>query len=271
VPGGSGWVDPNAARALEQLHAGDTAIVTVQYSYLPSFFSLVIDSSQVVDAGSALFDAVHERLSELPAQDRPRLVVFGASLGAAGAEIPFVGSDAAASVANFASRADGALIVGSLGWNPVFRQLTEAREPGTPAWQPSYAGGETVRFLAGGTRPDVDPGWGPSRVLYLQHPSDPVAYLSIEALWSPLEWMEEPRGPGIPPDTGWFPIVSAVQAVADLSFPASLPSGFGHDYRVDYADAFARIAPPDAWTDEDTARLAAYLAADAETAAGGEP
>lgn len=271
VPGGSGWVDPNAARALEQLHAGDTAIVTIQYSYLPSFFSLVIDSSQVVDAGAALFDAVRERWSALPEQDRPRLIIFGASLGAAGAETPFVGPEAAASVTNFASRADGALIVGSLGWNPVFRQLTDARDPGSPAWRPAFAGGETVRFVAGGTKPDLDAAWGPSRVLYLQHPSDPVAYLSLEAFWSPLEWMEEPRGPGVPPGTGWFPIVSAVQAVADLSFPASLPSGFGHDYQVDYAEAFAQVVPPDAWTDEDTARLAAYLAADAETAAGVEP
>lgn len=268
VPGGSGWMDPNAARALEQLHAGDTAIATIQYSYLPSFFSLVIDSSEVVEAGAALFDAVHERWSAFPEHDRPRLIVFGASLGAAGAETPFVGADPSASVANFASRIDGALIVGSLGWNPVFRQLTEAREHGTPAWQPTYAAGETVRFLAGGARPDLDAHWGPSRVLYLQHPSDPVAYLSLDALWSPLDWMDEPRGPGVPPATGWFPIVSAVQAVADLSFPASLPSGFGHDYRVDYADAFARIAPPEAWTDEDTARLETYLAADAETATG---
>ena len=146
-PAGSGWMDPNAARALELLHAGDTAIVSTQYSYLPSFFSLVIDSSQAIEAGAALFEAVHERWSALPEQDRPRLIVFGASLGAGGAESPFVGSDAAASVANFASRADGALIVGSLGWNPILRQLTEAREPGSPAWQPIYAGGETVRFL----------------------------------------------------------------------------------------------------------------------------
>jgi uncharacterized membrane protein len=268
VPGGSGWMDPNAARALEQLHAGDTAIVAIQYSYLPSFFSLVIDGSQAIDAGALLFDAVHERWSALPEQHRPRLIVFGASLGAAGAERPFVGSDAAASVANFASNADGALIVGSLGWNPILRQLTEAREPGSPAWQPVYAGDETVRFLPGGRRPALDQRWSAPRILYLQHPSDPVAYLSLDALWSPLDWMDEPRGQGVPPDTGWFPIVSVVQALADLSFSAGLPSGFGHDYRVDYADAFARVAPPEAWTDEDTARLEAYLAADAETAAG---
>ena len=268
VPGGSGWMDPNAALALEQLHAGDTAIVSTQYSYLPSFFSFVIDSSQAIEAGEALFEAVHERWSAMPEQDRPRLIVFGASLGAAGAERPFVGSDAAASVANFASRADGALIVGSLGWNPIFRQLTEAREPGSPAWEPIYAGGETVRFLPGGSRPDLDTQWGPPRVLYVQHPSDPVAYLSLDALWSPLEWMDEPRGHGVPPHTGWFPIVSLVQALADLSFTSSPPSGFGHDYRVDYVDAFARVVPPEAWTEQDTARLEAHLAADAETATG---
>jgi uncharacterized membrane protein len=268
IPGGSGWMDPNAARALEQLHAGDTAIVATQYSYLPSFFSLVIDSSQAIEAGALLFDAIHERWSALPEQDRPRLIVFGASLGTGGAERPFVGSDAAASVANFASRADGALIVGSLGWNPILRQLTEARQPDSPAWQPIYAGGETVRFLTGRDPRDLDTPWAGSRVVYLQHPSDPVAYLSLDYLWSPLEWMDEPRGDGVPPGTGWFPIVSAVQAAADISFAASLPSGFGHDYRVDYADAFARVAPPAGWTDADTARLEAYLAADAEIAVG---
>ena len=162
------------------------------------FFSLVIDSSQAIQAGAALFDAVHERWSALPDQDRPRLIVFGASLGAGGAERPFVGSDADASVANFASRASGALIVGSLGWNPIFRQLTAEREPGSPAWEPIYASGEAVRFLTGRSRPDPDTGWGPSRVLYLQHPSDPVAYLSLDYLWSPLEWMDDPPRPGRP-------------------------------------------------------------------------
>jgi uncharacterized membrane protein len=260
-------MDPDAARALELLHGGDTAIVAIQYSVLPSFFSLVVDGSQPIAAGEALFNAVHERWSALPEHGRPRLIVFGASLGAAGAERPFVGPDAAASAANFARRADGALIAGSLGWNPLLRQLTEAREPGSPAWQPIYGDGRTVRFLTGRAWPDLDAPEGSPRVVYLQHPSDPVAYLSLDQIWSQPSWMDEPRGHGVPPDTGWFPIVSAVQALADLSFSAGLPSGFGHDYRVDYADAFTRVAPPEAWTPEDTARLEAYLAAETETAA----
>lgn len=268
VPGGSGWMDPDAARALEQLHAGDTAIVATQYSYLPSFFSLVIDSSKATDAGARLFAAVHARWSTMPEADRPRLIVFGASLGSAGAEMPFVGADVEASAANFAREADGALLVGSLGWNPILRQLTDTREAGSPAWQPTHGGGDIVRFLAASGQRDFDIAWGPSRVVYLQHPTDPVTYLSPAALWSPPEWMNEPRGPGVPPATAWFPIVSAVQAMADLSFPASLPSGFGHDYRVDYADAFARVAPPEGWTAEDTARLEAFLGVETLTAGG---
>ena len=269
VPGGSGWMDPNAARALEQLHNGDTAIVAVQYSYLPSFFSLVIDSSQAIEAGSLLFDAVHERWAALP-----RGTARGSSSSArVSGPVEPRGRSSARTLPR-RSRTSGAgptaaLIVGSLGWNPILRQLTDARDPGSPAWQPAYADGKTVRFATGGSRPDPDTDWGPSRVLYLQHPDDPVAYPSLDSLWSPPAWMDEPRADGVPPDTGWFPIVSAVQAAADLSFAASLPSGFGHDYRVDYVDAFARIAPPDVWTDEDTARLEAYLEADAQTAAGG--
>ncbi len=269
IPAGSGWMDPNAARALELLHAGDTAIVAAQYSYLPSFFSLVIDSSKAIEAGSVLFDAVHERWSALPEPSRPQLIVFGASLGAGGAETPFVGADVEASVANFASRADGALIVGSLRGNPILRQLTDAREAGSPEWQPVYGRGKAVRFVTGDRATSVpDPAWGPPRVVYLQHPSDPVNLLGLDVLWSPAEWMGEPRGHGVPQDGGWFPIVSAVQAAADISFGASLPSGYGHDYRVDYADAFAQVAPPDRWTDADTARLEAHLAAEAEIAAG---
>ena len=261
-------MDPNAARALEQLHAGDTAIVATQYSYLPSFFSLVIDRARPpkpARSSSMRFASGGPHCQSRTGRGSSSSAPVS---GPAEPRAPFVGSNAAASVANFASRADGALIVGSLGWNPILRQLIEARDPGTPQWQPIYSGGETVRFLTGRGRPDQDMLWAPSRVLYLQHPSDPVAYLSLDSLWSPLEWMDEPRGVGVPPGTGWFPIVSAIQAAADLSFSAGLPSGFGHDYRVDYVDAFARVAPPEAWTDEDTARLEAHLAADTETAAG---
>ena len=39
-PTGTGWLQPEAVDTLEYLHAGDTAIVTIQYSYLPSWLTL---------------------------------------------------------------------------------------------------------------------------------------------------------------------------------------------------------------------------------------
>src|SRR5690606_22947992 len=37
TPTGTGWLDPGAVDTVEYLHAGDTAIVSMGYSYLPSW------------------------------------------------------------------------------------------------------------------------------------------------------------------------------------------------------------------------------------------
>ncbi len=261
VPTGSGWVDPDGARALEHVMGGDTAIIAIQYSYLPSLWALVMDEGAVTDAGSALFNAVHARWSELPAGSRPRLVVFGLSLGTAGAEAPFEGVDVESSLGNLVSRTDGALIVGGKKSNTILSQVTAARDPGSPAWRPVIDGGTSVRFVDGNPAAREPLGdWPAPRVLYLQYPSDPVSYWGIEAFVVPPEWMTQPRGYGVPTEGGWFPIVSGVQALADLAFQLTPPPGFGHDYRNDYADAWARVVAPDGWTLADTERLEAFLA-----------
>ncbi|HRA34394.1 MAG TPA: alpha/beta-hydrolase family protein, partial [Acidimicrobiales bacterium] len=78
---GTGWIDPDAAEAVEQINQGDTAIVSMQYSYLPSWISFITDLDLAAEAGAELFDEVHRRWSELPEDDRPTLLVFGLSLG----------------------------------------------------------------------------------------------------------------------------------------------------------------------------------------------
>ena len=62
---GTGWVDPDAAEAIEYLYGGDTAMVAMQYSFLPSWISTLVDGDNAKEAGSVLFDAVHKRWSEL--------------------------------------------------------------------------------------------------------------------------------------------------------------------------------------------------------------
>src|SRR5690606_14505021 len=129
--------------ALEQLHRGDTAIVAIQYSFLPSLAGVFLDAGLANEAGRALFSAVHARWSALPSDRRPKLILFGKSLGTAGVEEPFVGEDASSSVANLVASTDGALIVGPKHSNPIHAQLTRDREPASPAWQPVFAGGRS--------------------------------------------------------------------------------------------------------------------------------
>lgn len=259
---GTGWVDPDAVEALEQVHGGDVATVSMQYSYLPSWISTLVDDGEATEAGAALFTAVRDRWSELPATDRPKLLVFGLSLGSYGAEAAFAGPDAATSVDNLVSRADGALFVGATSGNPILTQLTAERDPGSPAWLPEVAGGESVRFVNRGPDvPDLGPWTGP-RILYVQHPSDPVTFWSADSLWSSPEWLDQPRGHDISEDARWVPGVTGIQGVFDLMAGFSAPPGFGHDYRLDYVDGWAQVAPPAGWTEADTARLEQHLTAE---------
>lgn len=260
VPTGTGWVVEEAAVALELLHRGDTAIAAIQYSFLPSLLAVFMDDGLAEEAGIALFNAVHDHWSGLPIDERPVLLLFGKSLGTAGVEAPFAGLDASSSVANLVARTDGALIVGAKIVNPVHSQLTRERDPGSPVWQPIFDEGRSVRFVSRDpNQPPMDPDWRAPRIVYLQHPSDPVPHWGLEALWWPPEWYDRPRGYDVPDAAGWFPVVSGVQGVSDLIFQLSTPPGFGHVYSTDYADGWARVAPPDGWTEADTERLEVFL------------
>jgi uncharacterized membrane protein len=258
---GTGWVDPDAASSLEYLHGGDTALVGLQYSYLPSWISFLVDRDEAAEAGTALYRHVHRRWSQLPAQGRPRLIVFGESLGSYGAEAAFDGPDASASLANLVAGADGALFTGPTEANPIWNQLTDDREPGSPVWRPVYGGGTEVRFAnrpADLARPDQ--AWRPPRVLYVHHPSDPVGNWRPDSLWRRPEWTDRPKGYDVPARAGWYPIVTGVQEVADLVAGFSAPSGYGHNYAVDFVTGWAAVMPPQGWTAADSARLQRHLA-----------
>ena len=78
---GTGWINPVAARALEMMYNGDTAIVGLQYSYLPSWISFLGDQQKSIESGRMMIDAIHDRWGQLPPDRRPRLVLYGESLG----------------------------------------------------------------------------------------------------------------------------------------------------------------------------------------------
>lgn len=87
TPTGTGWLDPSAVDPVEYVHDGDIATVSAQYSYLPSWLTLVIDPERSRHEAQVLFREVYSYWTQLPKDHRPRLYLFGLSLGALGTEV----------------------------------------------------------------------------------------------------------------------------------------------------------------------------------------
>ena len=64
---GMGFLDSRGTDPLEYLWNGDTAIAGVQYSYLPSWISLLADQEAVVDTSRTVFETVRQYWATLPA------------------------------------------------------------------------------------------------------------------------------------------------------------------------------------------------------------
>ncbi|MEV7972247.1 alpha/beta-hydrolase family protein [Cellulomonas sp. NPDC089187] len=247
---GTGWTEPQQLAALEFLWGGDTAVATVQYSFLPSWLSFLVDAERAADAGRELFDAVHARWSELPEDDRPRLISYGLSLGSYAAQSAF------GSAGDLTTRTDGALYVGTPNFTGLWRTVVDGRDPGSPEYQPVIDDGETIRFAAAPgdlDAPDAD--WESPRVVYLQHASDPVVWWSWDLLTRQPDWLAEPRGPDVSGRVHWFPVITFLQVTVDQFFGVSVPDGHGHNYASQIVTAWADATRVEGWTDEEMAEL----------------
>ncbi|GLZ54596.1 alpha/beta-hydrolase family protein [Actinomycetospora sp. NBRC 106378] len=247
---GTGFVDAEAVDALELTWGGDTAVVTSQYSLMPSALSLLLDGDRVAAAGTTMYDAVRAAVDALPpGRPRPRVVVFGESLGALGSQAAFASVDRVR---------DGALWNGPPNSSPLWRSLVAGRDPGTPEVRPVVGNGRQVRFGGGTATPGLatDPPapWPAPRTVYLQHPSDPVVWWSPRLLWERPDWLAEPHGDDVLPDVRWFPLVTFWQVTMDMIRAQEVPFGHGHNYGPESLDAWTDVVPPPGWTPADTAR-----------------
>ncbi len=247
---GTGWINEAEADALEYMYNGNTAIVSMQYSFLPSWLSFLVDKEKARRAGQALFEAVDRLVRELPGAQRPKLVVFGESLGSFGGEAPFM------SLNNVLARTDGALFSGPTFQNTIWTDLTATRDRGSPQWLPIYDDGQYARFVARpGNLSRPNAAWHRPRVVYLQHASDPIAWWNPDLLFRRPDWLREKRGYDVLPETEWIPVVTFLQVSADMAVATDVPQGHGHVYVADVANGWAAVLQPPGWTPAKTDKL----------------
>ncbi len=237
-PTGTGYVNYVAIACVQYLTRGDVASVTLQYSKRPSPLSL----GKVKDAreqNRLLWLRIFERVREMAPADRPKVVLFGESLGALTSQ-------------------DVLIDWGTLGLEAL--GIDRALWIGTPQSSP------WMHQVTGKARPDVDPTLvavvndyeqfaalgetAKERVRYvlLSHDNDGVTKFGPDLLVKRPSWlgpnrprMEEipDRSPrGIPASMRWRPMTTFFQSLIDMK-NAQIPGAYrawAHDYRPDLAD-----------------------------------
>ena len=247
---GSGWIEEPAADALEYMYNGNSASVSVQYSFLPSWITQISSQSSSTETGQAIYDAVYAAWSKLPANSRPKLLSYGLSLGSYSGQSPF--KDAS----DMATKIDGAVFAGSPNFSQPWHDITLHRDPSSPEYKPVYQAGSVVKFA--NTNQDIMAD-GPTHILYLQHPSDPVVWWSSDLIFHKPDWLAETRGYDVSPSFHWYPFISFLQVGVDQFFATKAPVGHGHNYANSYAYAWAAVAQPEGWSQAQTARLQQLL------------
>ena len=254
---GSGWVDPALVDSFEYLTGGDCATVAMQYSYLPSWISYLVDQSKAREAGRALFDAIYGVWAALPPDHRPNLFVAGESLGSFGGEAAFTGEY------DLHNRTSGVLFAGPPNFNTLFREFTDHRDSGSPEVQPIFHDGRIVRFASDPTTaipPNGKP-WQGARILYMMHASDPIVWWSPRLIFSQPDWLSEAHGKDVLTSMFWLPLVTFWQVTADLPFSTGVPAGHGHKYTAEYVDGWNAVVRPGGISSAELASLRKVIAA----------
>ena len=144
----------------------------------------------------------------------------------------------------------------------MWNEITDDRDGGSPAWLPIYQDGRTVRFTSLDDALDVPRGeWDDTKIVYLQHASDPVSFFSPDLAFSEPDWLKEgQRGPDVSAQMAWFPLVTMWQVALDLPAAGNVPAGHGHLYTSsEYLNAWLGVTQPEGWTASDTDALRDHL------------
>mgnify|MGYP002716257712 FL=1 len=257
---GTGWINDFHTSGFEFVTRGDSAVVAMQYSYLPSAYSYLADRKNPVNSSRVLIEAIRSELEQLDPETRPKLYVGGESLGAYGV------SDAFETVEEFLEQTSGGVFTGTPGFASNHSYLTRHREKGSPQRLPLIDGGRHVRFTAHPAHLRHDfrghsyaNTWEEPRFVFAQHASDPVVWWEPSLAWKAPDWLREPGSRGEPAPAAqhldaldtmrWMPLVTYWQIGIDQLPSKDYPSPHGHNYHdetVAYWNAVIHGAGDDA-------------------------
>ncbi len=252
TPTGTGWMDPNAVDSIEYIYGGDTAIVGVQYSYLSSQSTLLFLPTRANETSEVMFHVIYNYWKTLPRDSRPKLYLFGLSLGSFGSE------HSAKLYEIIDDPINGALWAGPPFVNKLHKDITKNRNIDSPAWLPTFGDGSMVRFTSEDNNlNNYKTNWGKMRLIYIQHATDPISFFSPDIFYKKPEWLIGQRGPDVSPFLHWRPVVTFFQILFDLTAPVdTTPIGHGHHFSANsYIDSWISLTDPPNWNDQMTSKL----------------
>ena len=222
APAGTGYVNTLPMEVADFSTLGDSASVAVQYARLPSLLALQQTPSGA-EHHRLLLAAIRDELAEHPKSERPRVVVYGESLGSWAGQDAFIGS-AIESLDDLG--VDKAFWVGT----PYYSKWR--REALAPNGSPEG----TVEQINSVEELESMPEH--RRVTLLTHYNDPIDRINASMFLREPPWlMEQPRREGISKSQQWTPVGTALQSMVDaVNATNPIPGVFratGHDYRLD--------------------------------------
>jgi uncharacterized membrane protein len=252
-PTGTGYVNYAAVSALEFLSRGNCATVAMQYSARPSVLSLrrVAEGRQHMHM---LLAGIRAKIAEHPVGRRPKVILFGESLGAWTSQDPFVDQGTRGLVD---AGIDHAIWIGT---------------PHMSKWKEQVLfdeGAHIDRSLVG-VYDNIDE-WNAQddatkervRFVMITHTNDGVALFGPELAIQSPEWLGKPaeRPRRVPKAMRWMPSTTFFQVLTDMKNSANVVPGVfaatGHDYRADllpffhatlgFKDSPEQLAAIDTW------------------------
>ena len=254
LPTGTGYVNYAAVSVLEMLSRGNCATIAMQYAARPSPLSLDRVSEGRKQA-RLLIDAISERLEGVPAENRPKVVLFGESLGAWASQDAFLDQGTQGLVD---AGIDFAIWIGTPNFSRWKEQVLRDGRPDVVS--------ELIGVFNDISEWEATPAERRDRMRYVMitHDNDGVARFGPGLLVQAPEWLGDTidRWARIPKGMRWVPNTTFFQVLVDMKNSANVVpgvfAGTGHDYRADLLPFFRAVLGIKA-SDEQLQRLSKWL------------